>query len=183
MGTLILITGGARSGKSSWALARANRSESEPKTFVATAELVDDEMRDRAQRHRRERGEGWRTVEEPRDLVSVIGGLTDGDVAVIDCCTVWLGTIWHECGGEREALDSRVDSLTAALKAWKRTKSGMVVVVSNEVGWGIVPSEPAVRRYRDAAGRLNRLVAAAADEVYLSVAGIAMKIKPAEGAV
>lgn len=182
MGTLVLITGGARSGKSAWALERANGIRSEPRTFVATAELVDEEMRDRARRHRRERGDRWRTVEEPRDLVSVIGGFTHGEVAVIDCCTVWLGNIWHGCKGDPVVLDTHVDSLASALQEWKQTRDGITIVVSNEVGWGIVPTEPAVRRYRDAAGRLNRLVAAAADEVYLSVSGIAMKMKPAEGA-
>jgi adenosylcobinamide kinase/adenosylcobinamide-phosphate guanylyltransferase len=179
MGTIILITGGARSGKSTWALAKANELTSESKTFIATAEIVDEEMRERAVNHQAQRGEYWHTIEEPVKLDDAVSHLSDGGVAIIDCCTVWLGNIWHRYGNDCDTLEKHVTIFCTALQKWKKEKNGTVIIVSNEVGWGIVPHEPSIRRYRDFAGILNQRIASLADEVHVSVSGIAMKIKSA----
>ncbi len=177
MGTVALITGGVRSGKSAWALSTAEECGLTPRTFVAPAEVLDDEMRERARAHQSERGGSWTTIEEPVALAQVIQQLPAGGVCLIDCLTVWLGNVWHHRGDTDDALSGAVDELVAALTRWRQNTPGRIILVTNEVGWGIVPVEPAVRRYRDWSGRLNQRVAALADEVYLSVAGIAMRVE------
>jgi adenosylcobinamide kinase/adenosylcobinamide-phosphate guanylyltransferase len=177
MGSISLITGGVRSGKSAWALKRAEDSRLFPRTFIATAETLDDEMKKRAATHQAERGESWRTVEEPLAIARILRELPDSGVTVVDCLTVWLGNIWHHHGSTDQSLGAAVEGLVKALDLWCRERSGRVILVSNEVGWGIVPIEPAVRCYRDWSGRMNQRVAALADEVYLSVAGIPMRVK------
>ncbi len=179
MGTIVLLTGGARSGKSACALARGNDSNGRPKVFIATAEGMDDEMRTRIQIHQNERGSRWSTVEEPYDLASVIDRLESGGVAIIDCCTVWLGNIWHKLGDTDSVLLDRINSLCDSLSLWREGKHGELYIVSNEVGWGIVPLDPGVRRYRDWVGRLNQRIASIADEVLLCVAGIPITVKTA----
>ncbi|HAJ80220.1 MAG TPA: bifunctional adenosylcobinamide kinase/adenosylcobinamide-phosphate guanylyltransferase [Fibrobacteres bacterium] len=177
MGTVTLITGGARSGKSSWALTRGNASTGAPKFFIATAEVFDAEMQARAKNHQTQRGDEWRTIEEPFDIALTIEKLNSGSVAIIDCCTVWLGNIWHKFNNSDIAIESNIDSLCTALGNWQKGKTGEIIIVSNEVGWGIVPVDPGVRNYRDWAGKLNQKIAGIANEVYLCVAGIPVKIK------
>jgi len=180
MGKVIVITGGVRSGKSAWALQKANSTSKKNKVFLATAEIVDDEMRQRAINHQKQRGDSWSTIEEPVALAQRIAELSEHCCAVLDCCTVWLGNVWHRCGDDASTLQSHIDELCVALTTWKENKSGTLIIVTNEVGWGIVPHEPAVRRYRDFAGLLNQRLAAIAQEVYLSVAAIAVPIKTTE---
>ena len=166
---LVFVIGGARSGKSRFALARA-ASLGPPKRFVATAEARDSEMAERIARHRAERGEDWQTIEEPRGLAEALRDACGG-VVVVDCLTLWLANVM----GERADADNTpfVDELVAALGE----RRAAIVLVSNEVGLGIVPDHPLGRAFRDAAGIMNRRVAAAAEEMHFLVAGQALRIK------
>lgn len=132
------------------------------KVFIATAEPFDVEMKKRVVDHRKERGPDWHTIEESCDLATVIGNLGDNTVAVLDCCTVWLGNVWHTLGDDDSTLENHIGAFCAALAKWSHENHGEIMVVSNEVGWGIVPHEEAVRRYRDWAGRLNQRIASIA---------------------
>ena len=169
MGKIIFITGGARSGKSSLALEKAAKHEGK-KAYVATAQALDAEMKERIDRHRKERGSDWDTFEEPTDVAQSLVPLGRVyDVIIIDCLTIWLSNHMFsegEVGGE-------VEGLIAALKESKTN----VFVVSNEVGMGIVPDNETARLFRDMAGSLNQKVADVADEAYLVVSGMPVRIK------
>ncbi|MFN3274864.1 MAG: bifunctional adenosylcobinamide kinase/adenosylcobinamide-phosphate guanylyltransferase [Paracoccus sp. (in: a-proteobacteria)] len=163
-GHITLVTGGARSGKSDLAERLVAR-HGLPRLYIATAEPRDGEMAERIARHQRRRGEGWITVEEP---VALAGALhrTDGQGArLVDCLTLWLSN----CMGQAD-----VGALVAAL----RQQSGPVVLVTNELGQGIVPANELSRRFRDDHGRMNQLIAGMADEVWLAVAGQPLRLKP-----
>jgi adenosylcobinamide kinase/adenosylcobinamide-phosphate guanylyltransferase len=164
-----LFLGGARSGKSRLAQARAEARTGEL-VFVATAEALDTEMAERIARHRSDRGPRWRTVEAPRDLPAVIqreGG--PGRVLLVDCLTLWLSNLMLS--------EADVPLATRSLLAALAQQGGTVLLVSNEVGMGIVPETPLGRGFRDEAGRLNQVVAAAANEVLLVAAGLAITMK------
>lgn len=166
----ILVLGGARSGKSRHAQ-RLAEAMTPARTFVATAQAYDDEMRDRIARHRADRNASWRTIEEPVALPEAIrahGMSGDGRVILVDCLTLWLSNLLLADAD----LDAAGDALLAALAA---VPVG-VVLVANEVGFGIVPDNALARRFRDAAGRLNQRLAAACDATDLVVAGIALRI-------
>jgi len=167
----VLILGGARSGKSSFALREASRAPGE-KAFVATAEALDDEMEKRIVNHRRERGQEWNTFEEPLEIPSLIRriGPTHG-VVLIDCLTLWVSNIMMRALSPDRYEEDLVDALSAPVGA------PLTLIVSNEVGLGLVPESPMGREYRDNLGRLNARVAAAATDVYFLAAGIPMKIK------
>ena len=172
--SLTLILGGARSGKSAYAQKQAEQAAitiGRPPLMLATAEAFDDEMRDRIDRHRVERGDGWRTLEVPLDLAAAVRGLTPGDIAVIDCLTLWLS---NQMLGDRD-LPAAVDDLAGALAACPAT----VWAVSNEVGWSLVPDNALGRRFRDEAGRLNQRIAAVADTACLIIAGMKLDLHPA----
>ena len=170
-GKIILIIGGARSGKSSFAQDRAGAFPG-TKAYVATAEPLDDEMRDRIEKHRAQRGKDWVTFEEPCKLASVLEEIGDGYSAiVVDCLTVWLSNLLLR----EEEIEKEVDALVAFLK---KRDCPTLFMVSNEVGMGIVPDNALSRKFRDLAGRLNQNVAAVADEVYLMTAGVPLCIKP-----
>lgn len=164
---LILITGGARSGKSTKALSLAARYSE--KIFVATGQALDDEMRARIDRHRTERGESWKTIEEPLDLARAMQ-VDPGAVAIVDCMTLWLSNAMDANIDIESALD---DFIAAA-----RQRRAPVIVVTNEVGMGIVPIYESARRFRDLAGMTNQRMAAAADVVWLIVCGLGMQLKP-----
>ncbi len=166
-GRIRLVLGGARSGKSRHAQVLAEAAPA-PHLFVATAQAFDAEMAGRIARHRADRGAGWRTVEAPYDLAAAIGAAQGGTV-LVDCLTLWTSNLLL---GDAD-LDAATDALLAALA----DTPAHVVLVSNEVGWGIVPDNALARRFRDVAGRVNQRVAAAADRVDLVVAGIAMHLK------
>jgi len=170
----ILILGGARSGKTSHALSRAERlaqAGDRRRVMIATAEALDDEMRDRIARHRAERSEGWTTLEAPLDLAGVLSGLTPGDVAVVDCLTLWLSNLM--------AADRDIDAEVAALCDAVAACPAELLLVSNEVGWGVVPDNALARAFRDHAGRLHQRLAVVADEAVLVVAGRALPLKGA----
>lgn len=163
------VLGGARSGKTGVALSRAEASGRMP-VMVATAQPFDDEMAARIAAHRAERGPHWGLVEEPLDLPARLAAEAAAErILVVDCLTVWLGNVMF---AERDA-----EAEIAALVEGLGRLGGPIVLVSNEVGLGIVPENALARRFRDFQGRLNRLVAAAADRVTLVVAGLEVAVK------
>ena len=167
---IVLITGGARSGKSRYALEEALR-VSGRKAFIATAEESDDEMRERIGRHKQDRGEGWETYEEPLKIVDVLGEMGGHYGAiVIDCLTLWLANVMQSSLD----VDAEIERLILSLV---KADLPSVFIVSNEVGMGIVPENELARRFRDMAGRLNQRIAGVADEVYVTLSGIPVKIK------
>lgn len=171
-----LVTGGGRSGKSRHALELALPRES--KVFIATAEAIDDEMRARIEKHREVRGEEFLTVEEPLDLARAVRSLPEGtEVAVIDCLTVWLGNLVHRHEGEAHGFPE-VPAFVEAV----RDPPCDLIIVTNEVGMGIIPANELARRFRDLAGTVNQAVATLADEVVLMVSGIPVVIKNARAA-
>ena len=166
--TIILITGGARSGKSTRAEARARAFAGTP-VYIATAEALDAEMSARIARHRARRCSDWLERETPLDLVAALAETDGGGARLVDCLTLWLSNLMHaERDWEREG------SLLA--DALGRQKSP-VVLVTNEVGLGIVPDNALARQFRDAAGFLNQMIARVADEVEFVVAGLPMRVK------
>jgi|SRR5690606_18983178 adenosylcobinamide kinase/adenosylcobinamide-phosphate guanylyltransferase len=168
MGKTILITGGARSGKSGIAETMA-LSFGRPATYIATAEAHDAEMAARIAAHQARRGEGWITRAEPLDLLGALAETDGKGPRLVDCLTLWLtNLLLAEADWQAAAR-----GLLAALPA----QSSPVVFVTNEVGMGIVPDNALARAFRDAAGVLNQWVAAAADEVYLAVSGLPLKVK------
>ena len=167
-GTLTFVLGGARSGKSRHAETLIERLPP-PWTYVATAQAFDDEMRERIAHHRDRRDERWQTADAPIDLAAALDGLAHGQPALIDCLTLRLTNVML---AERD-VESECKRLVTTLSRPR----GPWVVVSNEVGLGIVPENALARRFRDEAGRLNQMVAAAADSVLFMVAGLPMKVK------
>lgn len=166
MSRLTLVLGGARSGKSRFAEGLA-RERGGPRTYIATAEAFDEEMRQRIARHRAQRaGDGWSTIESPLELCGI---LPREGLVLLDCVTVWLGNLMHH----GRDLPAEVAKLCAALEACPAE----VILVSNEVGLSIVPENAMARRFRDEQGRANQALAAIADSVYLVVAGLPMKLK------
>ena len=175
---MIFVTGGARSGKSGLA-ERIAREKGGPVTYIATAEPGDGEMRERIARHREHRPDDWRTVEAPEDLPRAVAkALGGGGIVLIDCLTVYISNLLISQGiassdRVRQAVDRDVDKLVDVCQKG----NGRVILVSNEVGMGIVPGNRLARIFRDAAGRANQKLAAAAEEVYLCVSGIPLKVK------
>ena len=170
-GKTVLFLGGARSGKSRLAQARAERGTGEL-VFVATAEALDAEMTERIARHRAERGSRWRTVEAPRSLPELLKRECAPDrIVLVDCLTLWLSNVM--------LADEDIGAATSDLISAIDAQRGTLLLVSNEVGLGIVPETPLGRRFRDAAGRLNQSVAAVADQVLLVAAGLAITMKGA----
>jgi adenosylcobinamide kinase / adenosylcobinamide-phosphate guanylyltransferase len=170
--TLVVLLGGARSGKSARAVELAVRS-GDPVTFVATAEAGDDEMAARIAEHRASRPDTWRTVEEPLDLVGALSAAEPGGTVVVDCLSLWTANAL-----ERGDSDAEVEAHAARAAASAAARRGLTVAVSNEVGLGIVPPTALGRRYRDLLGRINAAWVDAADEAALVVAGRALRLDP-----
>lgn len=171
---LTLITGGSRSGKSAHAitLATANASASR-RYFIATAEALDDEMRARIAHHQVTRPPEFITIEAPLELEAAIAALASrAGVAVLDCLTLWVSNLMGQ-GLDDNAILARADALAAAL----RRAPLQIIVVTDEVGWGIVPDNPVARRFRDLLGWTNQKVAQVADEVLLMAAGYPLRLK------
>lgn len=170
---LIFVTGGARSGKSRYALERAMAAHA-PWAFLATAEALDPEMEARVRAHRQARGEGWQAFEEPIEIAKVLAE-TSGryGAAILDCLTLWISNLLTRRGEDGSRPEGEAERLVEAARAWQ----GLLVVVTNEVGMGIVPDNALARRFRDLAGDVNRRIAEAADEAYMMVAGIPMRLK------
>jgi adenosylcobinamide kinase / adenosylcobinamide-phosphate guanylyltransferase len=175
---LIVIGGGARSGKSRFALRLALQLGSRP-GFIATAQAHDDEMRMRIERHRLERDERFRTLEATTDLGPALAQCRDCDVVVIDCLTLLLSNLLlaepEPPGAHTEArVEAALQNSVAALS----DHPGRLIVVTNEVGMGIVPMSPLGRVFRDLSGRANQLFAARADELYFAALGVVLRLRP-----
>lgn len=165
-GHVTLVTGGARSGKSALAERLTLRHGGSP-IYIATAEARDDEMVRRIARHRRQRGDGWQVIEEPTGLAQALADSDGKGARLVDCLTLWLAN----CGD-----DADVAGLAATLRALRSP----VVLVTNELGQGIVPGNALARRFRDRHGLMNQTVAAAAAEVWMAVSGQPLRLKPAK---
>jgi adenosylcobinamide kinase/adenosylcobinamide-phosphate guanylyltransferase len=175
MSHITFVTGGSRSGKSRYALDCALRCS--PRAFIATAIAFDEEMKERIAAHQAERGDAFQVVEEPINLADAVTGLGSAtSIALIDCLTVWLGNLMHEHGDDRGDYPE-----LQAFRAMLDNPPMDLVIVSNEVGMGIIPENAMSRRYRDLAGNLNQQVACKADKVVFVVSGIPMVIKPSGG--
>jgi len=170
MRKIVFILGGARSGKSTFALQEASVIEGK-KAFIATAQALDNEMRLRIDNHKEERGETWVTFEEPLDISRIINDLKNSyDVILVDCLTLWISNIMHAGFDIDKTMNEFTDVISQDCPA-------ILYIVSNEVGMGIVPESGMARTYRDNLGYVNRMVAEAATDVYFMAAGIPLKIK------
>lgn len=170
---LLMLIGGARSGKSSLALVLAG-AQGEPVVFVATATAGDADMAARIARHRDERPQEWETIEEPIDLAGALAAASAQACVVVDCLTLWVANLM-EAG--LDAPEVALRSAEAARIAAARP--GWTIAVSNEVGLGVVPATPLGREYRDLLGRVNAAWAAVADDMLLVVAGRTLRLGPA----
>lgn len=169
---IILVTGGSRSGKSKFAQGLA-ASLSKKVVFIATAAALDKEMRARIDEHKKSRPKTWKTIEVPLDVAEAVSSLNGkGDLILIDCVTLFVSNLFSKKMSERRIeLEGR-----KVLKALQGSKKN-AVIVTNELGMGIVPERPLSRKFRDIHGRMNQLFAGAADEVYFMVSGVPMRIK------
>jgi adenosylcobinamide kinase / adenosylcobinamide-phosphate guanylyltransferase len=171
-GKMIFITGGCRSGKSRYALDYANQHFSQ-KLYLATSEPLDEEMARRVEHHKRTRGPEWQTVEEPLEIADKIRQYGDRtEVILVDCLTLWLSNLLMKSRDD-DAIMAEVAQLIAAIRECQAT----LLIVSNEVGMGIVPAEPLARRFRDLAGMANQRIAEAAETVIFMVSGIPLFLK------
>ncbi|MCG8424114.1 MAG: bifunctional adenosylcobinamide kinase/adenosylcobinamide-phosphate guanylyltransferase [Proteobacteria bacterium] len=178
-GKVVLVGGGVRSGKSRFALALAHRL-GQRRAFVATAQAFDAEMAERIDRHRRERGTDFETVEEPLKIGDALHRLRAFDVVLVDCLTLWLSNLLIEASADQKndqikgRVIGAVDRLVASLGDFPFD----LVVVSNEVGMGIVPDSPLGRMFRDVAGYTHQRIAGCADEIYFAALGVMMRLRP-----
>jgi adenosyl cobinamide kinase/adenosyl cobinamide phosphate guanylyltransferase len=174
VGELALVLGGVRSGKSRWAEQLA--ASRPPVTYLATAQAGDEEMARRIAEHKKRRPGEWQTVEEPWDLPGVVRRHRDGSL-LIECLTLWLSNMLVGIAGQTALDDNRVRTVAGDLLTAIGEASGRIIVVSSEVGSGIVPANTLARRFADLLGETNQRLAALATEVYLCVAGIPVPIK------
>lgn len=161
---MILITGGVKSGKSSLALTLA-RQHSEPRVFIATGVAMDDELRNRIAVHQHERGTDFILHEEPTEIMRPLKHVLAG-VYIIDCITLWVNNLLYNNLNPDEYCQKLITALT-----------GREIIVTNEVGWGVIPDNALSRQYIDSLGAVNKALARHADTVYLMVSGIPMRIK------
>jgi adenosyl cobinamide kinase/adenosyl cobinamide phosphate guanylyltransferase len=173
---LVLLIGGARSGKSQMAQKLA-AGQSAPVVVIATGEAGDEEMSERIARHRRARPASWRTVEEPLHLRETIEGLDGESCVIVDCLTLWTANALERLG----AAAAEAHAAAAAVAALSRR--GLTIAVTNEVGLGLVPDNPLGRSYRDLLGKVNTIWADAASEVLLLVAGRTLTLEKADAAI
>ncbi len=172
---IILITGGCRSGKSRFALDYANLHFSK-KIYLATCEVMDEEMARRVEDHKRIRGPEWRTLEEPVEIINVIRQYGDGvEVILLDCITLWLSNLLLKWDDDQRVMDE----VKRLVEAIQRGRFSMIVV-SNEVGMGIVPADPLSRRFRDLSGMANQKMGEISDKVIFMVSGFPIYLKGRE---
>ncbi|MCK5708231.1 MAG: bifunctional adenosylcobinamide kinase/adenosylcobinamide-phosphate guanylyltransferase [Candidatus Aureabacteria bacterium] len=171
MKRIIFITGSVRSGKSDLAV-RLAKERSKKVVFLATCKPADDEMRERVDKHKKERPKDWGTIEEEKEIASVIANSKADQTIIIDCLTLWISNLLMSGLTEQEIKEKIGELIDALQKTYSTT-----ILVSNEVGWGIVPENKIARMFRDIMGRLHQRIGCVSDEVYLVVSGIPMTIK------
>ncbi len=177
MARIIFITGGARSGKSRFAEQIAGGFGA-PLCYLATAQVYDEEMEERVEKHRQRRGESWQTVEEPLHLTQALACCDSAYQAVlVDCLTLWLTNVLLRYEDLGENAEERILEDVHRLVVTLRGMTTPVILVSNEVGQGIVPENRLARRFRDIAGQANQILAAAADEAHVVISGIPLRLK------
>jgi len=167
-GNVTLVLGGARSGKSRYAESLVT-ARPHPWVYIATAEPCDDEMAARIATHQARRAEGWQTIEAPHELPEALRDAPQDAAVLVDCLTLWLANVMHA------AFD--IDQITQRLEEALRARAGTTVLVSNEVGLGIVPDNALARSFRDAQGVLNQRLANVAGRIMLMVAGLPLTVK------
>jgi adenosylcobinamide kinase/adenosylcobinamide-phosphate guanylyltransferase len=173
---MIFITGGARSGKSTFAQQLASTISNDV-LFIATAEPLDDEMAERIKNHRESRPKSWKTLELPRNLSnSLLDKQIKSDVVIIDCLTLLVANLMQE-STSMSILEKQVLSEIAALINFIKSTAADYIIVSNEVGLGLVPDNKLARDYRDILGKVNQVMAQNADDIYFMISGIPQKIK------
>lgn len=175
-GQFVLILGGTRSGKSIYALRRAE-AMSDNRLYVATAEASDDEMMARIEQHRKQRGDGWRAAEEPLDVAGVLDVTEEGAVILLDCLTFWAANAMAMEVNTGVDCKAFLQEQVRRLYAGTRDRNFRILMVSNEVGMGIVPDNALARKFRDLVGDMHQMIAEVADEVWFVMAGIPQKIK------
>ena len=186
MGEMILVLGGARSGKSSYAQRLAYELGGEQVVFLATAEAGDEEMRARIAGHRRSRPAGWRTVEAPRGVAAALAPtIGDAKVVLVDCLTLLVSNLIVAYGDspDPELAERSVMAEIEALCALRQGQDATFILVSNEVGLGLVPVYELGRVYRDVLGRANQVLASQADQVVLLIAGLPIELKALQAAI
>jgi adenosylcobinamide kinase/adenosylcobinamide-phosphate guanylyltransferase len=178
LGKIVLVTGGSRSGKSTYALRQAEALPG-PRVFIATCPPLDGEMRQRIRLHRRERRKKkWDTVEEQFDLAAAIRRNGKQRVLLVDCLTLWVNNLLFAAEQRgRQLTDAGFAKRCREILAASRRAGAEVIFVTNETGWGIIPENALARRFRDLAGRCNKTFAAGADEVVLLVSGLPLILK------
>jgi adenosyl cobinamide kinase/adenosyl cobinamide phosphate guanylyltransferase len=177
---LILLLGGARAGKSTHALrlvAAHPRGSAAKVCFVATAEALDEDMKDRIARHQTERPPHWRTIEEPYRIDDALQTTPEADIVIVDCLTLFVSN-WLLRYDSQPDCEQMLGSITRDFLKLARSRQQTIICVSNEVGLGVVPETQLGRVFRDLLGRVNQDFAAAAAEVYLLVAGLPLQLKP-----
>jgi adenosylcobinamide kinase/adenosylcobinamide-phosphate guanylyltransferase len=168
---LAFVIGGIKSGKTKFALKKAEELNNGQLYYIATARAVDEEMKDRIERHKRERGEKWITIEEPIEVDRVLKAIPKGSVIIIDCLTTWLTNLLIENYNVEEKTNKLIDILL-------KTKTDLdLFLISNEIGLGIIPDNPLGRKFLDLSGSLHQKVAQIADEVYFILCGCEIKVK------
>jgi adenosylcobinamide kinase/adenosylcobinamide-phosphate guanylyltransferase len=165
---LTIVTGGAKSGKSRYAEGLATATN-RPRIYIATARVWDDEIRDKVAAHRSDRGTDWHTIDAPRDVAAALALVPSESVVLLDCATMWLSN----CMLDEADLEAETAVLLAALAACPAP----VVVVTNELGWSIVPDNALARRFQNAQGRLNQQLAAQAGLVVAVISGLPLTLK------
>jgi adenosylcobinamide kinase/adenosylcobinamide-phosphate guanylyltransferase len=178
MGQMILITGGSRSGKSSYAQ-NAAESLNSSRLFLATCPVIDEEMTGRIQKHQQERsGRGWDTIEEPVSLAAAIEKASAYETVLVDCLTLWINNLMYVFENNHKSItESDISLECEKLIATSRAHAGTILFVTNEVGMGIVPENASARLYRDLVGRCNQIIAKACHRVVLLVSGQPIEIK------
>jgi adenosyl cobinamide kinase/adenosyl cobinamide phosphate guanylyltransferase len=177
---MILLLGGARAGKSAYAMKLAQKGESASGVdvcFIATAQGLDEDMKERIARHRAERPGNWRTIEEPCQIDEALRQASEAQIVIVDCLTLFVSN-WLMRHKDEHECESFVRSITRNFLELARTRRQTIICVSNEVGLGIVPDTNLGRVFRDLLGRVNQEFASAADEAYLLIAGLPLQLKP-----